>query len=163
MINGRAEVHCNGTVVLSGYRRKSCGVGLLRHRSARAGAALHPGKQRDLEAAAAHGIAAIHLAEGLSSTLNVDRIRDLAGQMKPHTKLSTVGEFLKRAQGVRDGVTGGSFTTTRLRCGGAPNLGERARCRSSRHRRAGHRARRGDRPGAGRRDELTKRYARRAA
>lgn len=57
-----------------------------------------PGKQRDLEAAAAHGIAAIHLAEGLSSTLSVDRIRDLARQMKPHAKLPAVGEFVERTQ-----------------------------------------------------------------
>jgi hypothetical protein len=59
-----------------------------------------PGKQRDLEAAAAHGVAAIQLAEGLSSTLCVDRIRDLTEQMKPHAKLPAVGEFVERSQGL---------------------------------------------------------------
>jgi len=63
-----------------------------------ADAVARPGKQRDLEAAAAHGIAAIQLAESLSSTLIVDRIRDLTQQMKPHAKLPAVGEFLERAQ-----------------------------------------------------------------
>jgi DNA-binding XRE family transcriptional regulator len=62
-------------------------------------ALVRPGKQRDLDAAAAKGIAAIHLTESLSSTLSVDRIRDLTRQMKPHAKLPAVREFLERARG----------------------------------------------------------------
>jgi hypothetical protein len=46
-----------------------------------------PGRQRDLDAAASKGIEAIQLAEGLSSTLNVDRIRSLTRLMKPHSKI----------------------------------------------------------------------------
>lgn len=57
------------------------------------------GKQRDLDAAAGKGIEAIHLAESLSSTLSVDRIRELTMQMKPHAKLPAVREFLERARG----------------------------------------------------------------
>ncbi|HSL08345.1 MAG TPA: helix-turn-helix transcriptional regulator [Pseudonocardiaceae bacterium] len=58
-----------------------------------------PGRQRDLDAAASKGIEAIQLAEGLSSTLNVDRIRSLTRLMKPHGKISAVQEFLEQAKG----------------------------------------------------------------
>jgi tetratricopeptide (TPR) repeat protein len=58
-----------------------------------------PGKQCDLDAAAGKGIEAIHLAESLSSTLSVDRIRSLSRQLKPHAKLPAVQEFLERAKG----------------------------------------------------------------
>lgn len=46
------------------------------------------------------GLAAIQLAESLSSTLCVDRIRDLARLMKPHTKLPAVRDFVERAHGL---------------------------------------------------------------
>ncbi len=58
-----------------------------------------PGRQRDLDAAAGTGIVAIHLAENLSSTLSVDRIRYLTRLMKPHAKLPAVRDFLERAKG----------------------------------------------------------------
>ncbi len=58
-----------------------------------------PGKQRDLDAAAGKGIAAIHLAESLSSTRSVDRIRYLARQLKPYAKLPAVRDFLEQAKG----------------------------------------------------------------
>jgi hypothetical protein len=59
-----------------------------------------PGRQRDLDAAASKGIEAIQLAEGLSSTLNVDRIRSLTRLMKPHSKIPAVQDFLERAKGL---------------------------------------------------------------
>ncbi len=62
-----------------------------------------PGKQRDLDAAAGKGIAAIQLAENLSSTLNVDRIRYLTRLMKPHAKVPAVREFLERTKGFAEG------------------------------------------------------------
>ncbi len=61
-------------------------------------ALLCPGKQRDLDAAAGKGIEAIHLAERLSSTRSVERIRDLTRLMKPHVKVPAVQEFLERAK-----------------------------------------------------------------
>ncbi|MGH3926976.1 MAG: hypothetical protein ACRDTT_29595, partial [Pseudonocardiaceae bacterium] len=47
----------------------------------------HPGRQRDVEAAASKGMEAIRLAESLSSARSVDLIRDLARLMKPHAML----------------------------------------------------------------------------
>lgn len=58
----------------------------------------HPGKQRDLDAAATTGIQAIDLAENLSSTRTVDRIRVLARQLTPHATLPPVREFLDRTR-----------------------------------------------------------------
>jgi len=58
-----------------------------------------PGKQRDLDAAAGTGMEAIQLAENLSSTRSVDRIRDLSRQLKPHAKVPAVRDFLERARG----------------------------------------------------------------
>jgi hypothetical protein len=58
-----------------------------------------PGRQRDLDVAAAKGIEAIQLAEGLSSTLNVDRIHSLTRQLTPHAQVPMVREFLERAKG----------------------------------------------------------------
>lgn len=57
-----------------------------------------PGKQRDLDAAAGIAMEALQLAENLSSTLNVDRIRLLTRQLNPHAKLPAVQEFLDRAK-----------------------------------------------------------------
>jgi DNA-binding XRE family transcriptional regulator len=65
-----------------------------------ADALARPGKQRDLDAAADRGIAAIELAESLDSALGVDLLRDLYHQMKPHAKVPAVRDFLERAQGV---------------------------------------------------------------
>jgi hypothetical protein len=65
-----------------------------------ADALTRPGKQRDLEAAAERGIAAIELAETLDSTLGVDLLRDLYHQMTPHAKVPAVGDFLERARGL---------------------------------------------------------------
>ena len=59
-----------------------------------------PGKQRDLDAAAGRGMAAIDLAEGLDSTRSVDLIRNLHTQMKPHAKVPAVRDFVERAQGL---------------------------------------------------------------
>ncbi len=56
------------------------------------------GKQRDLDAAASKGMEAVHLAESLSSTLNVDRIRYLSRQLKPYAKVPAVRDFLERAK-----------------------------------------------------------------
>ena len=62
-----------------------------------------PSKQCDLDAAASKGIKAIQLAESLSSTLSVDRIRNLSRQLKPYAKLPMVREFLERAKGFAEG------------------------------------------------------------
>ncbi len=66
-------------------------------------ALLRPGKQRDLDAAAAKGIEALRLAERLSSTRSVERIRDLTWLMKPHAKVPAVQEFLERAKRLMEG------------------------------------------------------------
>lgn len=65
-----------------------------------ADALTRPGTQRDLDAAAGRGIAAIQLAEGLDSNRSADLLRNLYHQMKPHATLPAVREFLDRAQGV---------------------------------------------------------------
>ncbi|MGH3885202.1 MAG: hypothetical protein ACRDSZ_01320, partial [Pseudonocardiaceae bacterium] len=65
-----------------------------------ADALTRPGKQRDLEAATERGIEAIELAESLDSTISVDLLRDLYRQMKPHTEVRAVGDFLERARGL---------------------------------------------------------------
>ncbi|MCA1672161.1 MAG: helix-turn-helix domain-containing protein, partial [Actinobacteria bacterium] len=59
-----------------------------------------PGKQRDLDAAAATGIEAINLAQGLSSARSVARIRELSQQLQPHATVPAVREFLERAEGL---------------------------------------------------------------
>ena len=66
-------------------------------------ALVRPGKQRDLDAAAGKGIEAIQLAENLSSTRSVDRIRELSRLMKPHAALPAVQEFLERAKELVEG------------------------------------------------------------
>jgi transcriptional regulator with XRE-family HTH domain len=59
-----------------------------------------PGPQRDLEAAADRGLAAVRLAESVTSTLGIDRLRDLYLQMQPHASVPAVGDFLERARGI---------------------------------------------------------------
>ncbi|MGH2776457.1 MAG: hypothetical protein ACRDJT_13625, partial [Actinomycetota bacterium] len=65
-----------------------------------ADALARPGKQRDLEAATDRGLAAVHLAESLTSTRGIDCLRDLYRQMQPHASVPAVGDFLERARGV---------------------------------------------------------------
>ncbi len=57
-----------------------------------------PGKQRDLDAAAARGMEAIQLAENLDSTRSVGLIRNLSHQMTPHAQVPAVRDFLERAR-----------------------------------------------------------------
>jgi tetratricopeptide (TPR) repeat protein len=54
----------------------------------------HPGPQRDLDAAVEHGRAALELSENLDSTRGVDRLRDLVSQMRPHTTVPAVRDFV---------------------------------------------------------------------
>ncbi|MGQ0719815.1 MAG: helix-turn-helix transcriptional regulator [Pseudonocardiales bacterium] len=65
-----------------------------------ADALARPGKQRDLDAAAEQGMAAIDLSKSLDSTRAIGRLRDLCHQMKPHAKVPAVGDFLDRARGL---------------------------------------------------------------
>jgi hypothetical protein len=69
---------------------------LIRHAEALA----HPGPQRDLDAAAEQGMAAIDLSKSLDSIRGVGRLRDICHQMKPHAKVPAVREFLDRARGL---------------------------------------------------------------
>jgi hypothetical protein len=64
-----------------------------------ADALARPGKQRDFDAAAGLGMESIDLAESLDSTNGLGYLRDLYHQLKPHTKLPAVRDFLERAQG----------------------------------------------------------------
>jgi hypothetical protein len=57
-----------------------------------------PGKHRDLDAAADRGLAAVHLAEGLTSTRGIDCLRDLFRQLQPHASVLAVGDFLERVR-----------------------------------------------------------------
>ncbi len=57
-----------------------------------------PGPQRDLDAAAGQGMAAIDLAESLDSHLGNRRLCDLYNQMKPHYKVPAVRDFLERSR-----------------------------------------------------------------
>ncbi|MGB6164834.1 MAG: helix-turn-helix transcriptional regulator [Pseudonocardiaceae bacterium] len=57
-----------------------------------------PGKQRDLDAAAARGMEAIHVAECLDSTYSIDLLRNLYRQMRPHATVPAVGDFLDRTR-----------------------------------------------------------------
>jgi hypothetical protein len=57
-----------------------------------------PGKQRDLDVAASHGMEAIRLTETLDSPRLAGLIRNLYHQMTPHAKVSAVGDFLERAR-----------------------------------------------------------------
>ncbi|MBV9012073.1 MAG: helix-turn-helix domain-containing protein [Pseudonocardiales bacterium] len=60
----------------------------------------HPGPQRDLDAAARQGIAALELSQNLDSPRGVGRLRDLYRQLKPHAKVPAVGDFLEQARGL---------------------------------------------------------------
>jgi tetratricopeptide (TPR) repeat protein len=57
-----------------------------------------PGKQRDLDAAAARGMEAFHIAERLDSTYSIDLLRNLYRQMQPHATVPAVEDFLDRAR-----------------------------------------------------------------
>lgn len=59
----------------------------------------HPGPQRDLDAAARQGTAALELSQNLDSPRGVGRFRDLYRQLKPHAKVPAVGDFLEQARG----------------------------------------------------------------
>ncbi len=59
-----------------------------------------PGKQRDVDMAADRGLAAVHLAESLTSTRGVDCLRDLYMKMRPHASVPAVRDFMEQARGV---------------------------------------------------------------
>jgi DNA-binding XRE family transcriptional regulator len=59
-----------------------------------------PGKQRDLDLAASHGMEAIQLTETLDSPRLVGLICNLYHQMMPHAKVPAVGDFLEQARGL---------------------------------------------------------------
>ncbi|MGH4018247.1 MAG: hypothetical protein ACRDT0_03170 [Pseudonocardiaceae bacterium] len=63
-----------------------------------ADARARPGSQRDLDAAAGLGKAAIDLSGSLASTRSVGRIRDLSRQMQPHAQVPAVRDFLEQAR-----------------------------------------------------------------
>ncbi|MBV9144094.1 MAG: hypothetical protein JO115_24780 [Pseudonocardiales bacterium] len=65
-----------------------------------AGALARPGQQRDLDNAAARGMEAIDIAESLHSTYSVARLRSLYREMKPHSKVPAVRDFVERARGL---------------------------------------------------------------
>lgn len=65
-----------------------------------ADALTRPGAQRDLDAAAARGMAALDLAESLDPGRQNNLLRNLCHQMKPHAKLPAVTDFLNRARGL---------------------------------------------------------------
>lgn len=57
-----------------------------------------PGKQRDLDAAAARGMEALQIIETLDSPRSLALIRDLSHQLTPHTKIHAVQGFVTRAR-----------------------------------------------------------------
>jgi hypothetical protein len=59
-----------------------------------------PGPQRDLVAAAVRGLAGVHLAVGVTSTLGIDGLRNLYLQMQPHASIPAVADFLEEAREV---------------------------------------------------------------
>jgi tetratricopeptide (TPR) repeat protein len=63
-----------------------------------AGVRSRPGKQRDLDVAASHGMEAIRLTETLDSPRLAGLIRNLCHEMTPHAKVPAVGDFLERAR-----------------------------------------------------------------
>jgi len=65
-----------------------------------ADALARPGKQRDLDAAADRGLAAVQLAESLASTRGIDCLRELYARMQPHAPVPAVRDFLQRAREV---------------------------------------------------------------
>jgi hypothetical protein len=65
-----------------------------------ANALARPGQQRDVEAAADRGLAAVRLAESVTSTHGIDCLRDLYTRMQPHASVPAVGDFLEQAREV---------------------------------------------------------------
>jgi transcriptional regulator with XRE-family HTH domain len=65
-----------------------------------ADALARPGPQCDLEAAADRGLAAVRLAESVTSADGIDRLRGLFMRMQPHASVPAVGNFLEQARGV---------------------------------------------------------------
>jgi hypothetical protein len=59
-----------------------------------------PGPQRDLDAAADRGLAAVRLAESVTSSRGTGRLRDLYLRMQPHVSVPAVADFLGQARGV---------------------------------------------------------------
>jgi hypothetical protein len=64
-----------------------------------ADALARPGKQRDLEAAAGLGMQSIDLAETLDATRGAGLLRGLYHQLRPHSEVPAVHDFLERARG----------------------------------------------------------------
>ncbi|MGH3567767.1 MAG: hypothetical protein ACRDRH_17405 [Pseudonocardia sp.] len=58
----------------------------------------HPGKQRDLDAAATLGMESIDLAGSLESATGLGHLHDLYLRMKPHANVPAVQGFLERAK-----------------------------------------------------------------
>lgn len=58
-----------------------------------------PGMQRDFDAAVDRGLAALRLAENLTSTRGIECLHDLYMQMLPHASVRVVGDFLERIRG----------------------------------------------------------------
>ncbi len=58
----------------------------------------HPGPQQDLDAAVERARAALDLYKNLDSTRGVDRFRDLVDQMRPHTTVPAVRDFVERTR-----------------------------------------------------------------
>ncbi len=73
-----------------------------------ADALARPGKQRDVEAAADRGLAAVRLAESVISTRGIDRLRDLYRQMQPYASVPAVrvGPSRRRLPGTGAGGSG---------------------------------------------------------
>lgn len=57
-----------------------------------------PGPQQDLDAAVERGRAALDLSASLDSSDSVDRFRDLVDQMRPHTTVPAVRDFVDRTR-----------------------------------------------------------------
>jgi DNA-binding XRE family transcriptional regulator len=70
----------------------------MKHSIRLAEAFAHRGPQRDLDAAARHGTAALELSQNLDSTRGAGRLRDLYHQLKPHAKVPVVGDFLEQTR-----------------------------------------------------------------
>ncbi len=68
-----------------------------------ADARTRPGKQRDLDAAAALGMQSLDLTESLHSTRGAGLLHGLCLQMKPYHTVPAVREFLQRVEAVRAG------------------------------------------------------------
>jgi hypothetical protein len=45
-------------------------------------------------------LAAVRLAEGVTSTRGIDRLRDLYRRMQPYASIPVVADFLEQARGV---------------------------------------------------------------